>query len=73
MVRVWILCISLWPETCTFLSAVPDTQCAIKDISACIAGGQRSRARGTGCPIRAGGPLSQCTAIIAGRPEKPTH
>nr|WP_302642680.1 zinc-ribbon domain-containing protein [uncultured Dysosmobacter sp.] len=26
-----------------------------------------------GCPVCAGRPLSQCTAISAGRPEKPTH
>ena len=26
-----------------------------------------------GCPVCAGRPLSQCTAILAGQPEKPTH
>ena len=26
-----------------------------------------------GCPVCAGRPLSQCTAISAGQPEKPTH
>lgn len=26
-----------------------------------------------GCPVCAGRPLSQCTAILVGRPEKPTH
>ena len=26
-----------------------------------------------GCPVCAGRPLNQCTAILAGRPEKPTH